>query len=107
MAKALSETLADDVRAALTAVLGDAARGADPLIRPPDHPASQARGVLPLARPLRGTPGGLAPRVAAALVPPAGGAAAAPPPAATSGVIAAVEVAGPGFLNLTLTDTAL
>ena len=33
MAKALSEILADDVRAALTAVLGDAARGADQIGR--------------------------------------------------------------------------
>ncbi|MBW8804828.1 MAG: arginine--tRNA ligase [Catenulisporales bacterium] len=107
MAKALSETLADDVRAALTAVLGDAARGADPLIRPSDHADFQANGVLPLAKALKGNPRELATRVAAALVPSAGGADADPPPAATSGVIAAVEVAGPGFLNLTLTDTAL
>src|SRR3954449_2263118 len=99
MAKALSEILADDVRAALTAVLGDAARDAAPLIRPSDHADFQANGVLPLAKAVKGNPRELAARVAAALAPSGA--------AATSGVIAAVEVAGPGFLNLTLTDAAL
>ena len=116
MAKALSEILADDVRAALTAVLGDAARDADPLIRPSDHADFQANGVLPLAKAVKGNPRELATKVAAALVPAgaegAAGAASATSaagsePVATSGVIAAVEVAGPGFLNLTLTDAAL
>ena len=119
MAKALSEILADDVRAALTAVLGDAARDADPLIRPSDHADFQANGVLPLAKAVKGNPRELATKVAAALVPAgaegAAGAASADSadssagsePVATSGVIAAVEVAGPGFLNLTLTDAAL
>ena len=106
MAKALSEILADDVRAALTAVLGDAARGADPLIRPSDRADFQANGVLPLAKAVKGNPRELAGRVAAALDPSAAssdGAGAV----ATSGVIAAVEAAGPGFLNITLTDAAL
>ncbi|MEY9893039.1 arginyl-tRNA synthetase [Catenulispora sp. MAP5-51] len=116
MAKALSEILADDVRAALTAVLGDAARDADPLIRPSDHADFQANGVLPLAKAVKGNPRELATKVAAALAPAgAEGAssaasatsAAGSEPVATSGVIAAVEVAGPGFLNLTLTDAAL
>ncbi|NUP48131.1 MAG: arginine--tRNA ligase [Catenulispora sp.] len=93
MAKALSEILAEEVRAALTAVVGEAARGADPLIRPSDHADFQANGVLPLAKAVKGNPRELATRVAAALP--------------TSGVIAAVEVAGPGFLNLTLADSAL
>ncbi|ACU74433.1 arginyl-tRNA synthetase [Catenulispora acidiphila DSM 44928] len=128
MAKALSEILADDVRAALTAVLGDAARGADPLIRPSDHADFQANGVLPLAKAVKGNPRELAMRVAAVLVGSAGsvGSEGAPDsagagvsaegeteggegtePVVTSGVIAAVDVAGPGFLNLTLTDAAL
>ncbi|WP_194923430.1 arginine--tRNA ligase [Catenulispora pinisilvae] len=125
MAKALSEILADDVRAALTAVLGDAARGADPLIRPSDHADFQANGVLPLAKAVKGNPRELATRVAAVLAPAAGAAAdaagsaeagtaagaedaeAAAETVPTSGVIAAVEVAGPGFLNLTLTAAAL
>ena len=71
MAKALSETLADDVRAALSAVLGDAARDADPLIRPSDHADFQANGVLPLAKAVKGNPRELATRVAAALKPAA------------------------------------
>jgi len=119
MAKALSETLADDVRAALTAVLGDAARDADPLIRPSDHADFQANGVLPLAKAVKGNPRELATRVAAALAPSAASptassenaegteSASGTAPVPTSGVIAAVEVAGPGFLNLTLTDAAL
>ncbi|MEY9931946.1 arginyl-tRNA synthetase [Catenulispora sp. GP43] len=116
MAKALSEILADDVRAALTAVLGDAARDADPLIRPSDHADFQANGVLPLAKAVKGNPRELATKVAAALAPAgaagvdsadASGQPAAAPHVPTSGVIAAVEVAGPGFLNLTLTDAAL
>ncbi|MFL6114852.1 MAG: arginine--tRNA ligase [Catenulispora sp.] len=110
MAKALSEILADDVRAALTAVLGDAARGADPLIRPSDHADFQANGVLPLAKALKGNPRELAARVAAALVPSGGDAAVvgtATSGAPVSGVIAAVDVAGPGFLNLTVADAAL
>jgi arginyl-tRNA synthetase len=107
MAKALSEILADDVRAALTAVLGDAARDADPLIRPSDHADFQANGVLPLAKAVKGNPRELATKVAAALVPASADSAAGSEPITTSGVIAAVEVAGPGFLNLTLTDAAL
>ena len=118
MAKALSEILAEDVRAALIAVLGDAARDADPLIRPSDHADFQANGVLPLAKAVKGNPRELATQVAAALVPAAGGgdpvqtasgtaSGAVSSSVSTSGVIAAVEVAGPGFLNLTLADGAL
>ncbi|GAA2029040.1 arginine--tRNA ligase [Catenulispora yoronensis] len=110
MAKALSEILADDVRAALIAVLGDAARGADPLIRPSDHADFQANAVLPLAKAVKGNPRELATRVAAALVPAADSDAAdahAATTAAPTPIIAAVEVAGPGFLNLTLRDSAL
>jgi arginyl-tRNA synthetase len=63
--------------------------GADPVVRPSDHADFQANGVLPLAKRLGRNPREVAVQVAAA--------------AGLDGV-AAVEIAGPGFLNLTLSD---
>jgi arginyl-tRNA synthetase len=80
------------IAAAVGGLVPDAA-GFDPVIRPSDHADLQADGVLPLARALRTNPRELAGRVAAALPP--------------DDLIATCDVAGPGFLNLTLTDDAL
>jgi arginyl-tRNA synthetase len=129
MVEALAEVLQDRVRNAMTTALGAAATDADPLIRPSDHADFQANGVLPLAKALKANPRELAAKVAEALRANGGGSADAAgaiaagaagdadansagantPSAAdpVDDVIAAVEVAGPGFLNLTLTDAAL
>jgi arginyl-tRNA synthetase len=88
----LTAALEERVRAAIARVLPDEA-GADPLVRPSEHADFQANGVLPLARKLRTNPRGLATRVAEALPP--------------DELIARVEVSGPGFLNLTVTDGAV
>jgi arginyl-tRNA synthetase len=81
------------VQQAMTAALGPEASGADPLIRPSDHADFQANGVLPLAKPMRANPRELAAKVAEALPP--------------DDLIAARAVSGPGFLNLTVTDTSI
>jgi arginyl-tRNA synthetase len=88
----LTAALEERVCAAIARVLPDEA-GADPLVRPSEHADFQANGVLPLARKLRTNPRELAARVAEALPP--------------DELIARVEVSGPGFLNLTVTDRAV
>jgi len=80
------------VRRAFTAVLGESI-AADPIVRPSEHTDLQANGVLPLAKRHGVAPRELAARVAAAL------------PA--DDVLAAVVPSGPGFLNITLSDSAL
>ena len=79
------ELLADRLRPAFDAVAG--APGTDPVVRPSDRADAQANGALPLAKAVGRNPR----EVAAAVV-----------DAADLDGVAAVEIAGPGFLNLTL-----
>ena len=87
----LASLLSDAVAAACAAALDTAEFAA--VVRRSEHADFQADGVLPLARTLRRNPRDLAASVAAAL--PIGG------------LLADRQVAGPGFVNLTLTDRAL
>ncbi|MET9876157.1 arginine--tRNA ligase [Actinacidiphila glaucinigra] len=70
------------------------ALGADPLLRRSDRADFQANGVLGLAKRNKQNPRELAAQVVEAL--PAG-----------DELIAAVEVSGPGFLNITVSDAAI
>lgn len=75
---------------AALATLGPAAAGADPVVRPSQHADFQMNGAMPLAKVL-----GLAPRdIAQALRKTVD----------LEGIASATEVAGPGFVNITLTD---
>ncbi|MFD4033932.1 arginine--tRNA ligase [Streptomyces sp. NPDC058637] len=88
----LASTLQQQLADALTAALPDAG-AADPLLRRSDRADFQANGILALAKKLKGNPRELAAQVTAALP--------------TGGLIKDVEVSGPGFLNVTLTDRAI
>lgn len=89
----LSSLLEFRLREAMAAVLPPEVADADPQVRRSDHADFQADGILPLARPLRANPRELASRVVAEL--------------GTDEVIAAAEVSGPGFINLTVNDDAI
>jgi arginyl-tRNA synthetase len=80
------------VRRGFAAAVGDAI-DADPIVRLSEHADLQANGVLPLAKRHGLVPRQLAAQVAAAL------------PA--DDLLASVVPGGPGFLNITLTDSAL
>ncbi|TDC76901.1 arginine--tRNA ligase [Streptomyces hainanensis] len=88
----LAEAVRQRVSDALAAVLPEAA-GADPLLRRSDRADLQANGMLALAKRLKGNPRELAGRVVGEV--------------ATEGLIGDIEVSGPGFLNITLTDEAI
>ncbi|MFF4078699.1 arginine--tRNA ligase [Streptomyces sp. NPDC001777] len=88
----LASTLQQQLADALTAALPDAGT-ADPLLRRSDRADFQANGILALAKKLKGNPRELASQVTAAI--PAGG------------PIEEIEVSGPGFLNITLSDRAI
>ncbi|MEV7401486.1 arginine--tRNA ligase [Streptomyces sp. NPDC091267] len=88
----LASTLQQQLADALTAALPDAGT-ADPLLRRSDRADFQANGILALAKKLKGNPRELAAQVTAAL------------PA--SDLIKEIEVSGPGFLNITLSDKAI
>ncbi|MFF1836116.1 arginine--tRNA ligase [Streptomyces sp. NPDC058231] len=88
----LASTLQQQLADALTAALPDAGT-ADPLLRRSDRADFQANGILALAKKLKGNPRELASQVTGAI--PAGG------------LIKEIEVSGPGFLNITLTDRAI
>ncbi|WP_327177256.1 arginine--tRNA ligase [Streptomyces sp. NBC_01335] len=88
----LASTLQQQLADALTAALPDAG-AADPLLRRSDRADFQANGILALAKKLKGNPRELASQVTAAI--PAGE------------LIKEIEVSGPGFLNITLTDRAI
>ncbi|WP_299537931.1 arginine--tRNA ligase [uncultured Streptomyces sp.] len=88
----LASTLQQQLADALTAALPDTG-AADPLLRRSDRADFQANGILALAKKLKGNPRELAAQVTAAL------------PA--DGPIKDIEVSGPGFLNITLTDRAI
>ncbi|MFE7621394.1 arginine--tRNA ligase [Streptomyces sp. NPDC057496] len=88
----LASTLQQQLADALTAALPDAGT-ADPLLRRSDRADFQANGILALAKKLKGNPRELAAQVTAAI--PEGG------------PIKEIEVSGPGFLNITLSDRAI
>ncbi|MFD7069909.1 arginine--tRNA ligase [Streptomyces sp. NPDC059913] len=91
LASSLQQQLAD----ALTAALPDAGT-ADPLLRRSDRADFQANGILALAKKLKGNPRELASKVTAEL-----------PSGPDGGLIKEIEVSGPGFLNITLSDRAI
>lgn len=88
----LASTVDQRIANALSAALPEAGT-ADPLLRRSDRADFQANGMLALAKKLKGNPRELAAKVVEAL--------------ATAGLIKEVEVSGPGFLNLTVTDRAI
>ncbi|WP_424891368.1 arginine--tRNA ligase [Streptomyces sp. XH2] len=88
LASSLHQRIAD----ALSAALPEAG-AADPLLRRSDRADFQANGMLALAKKLGGNPRELAGKVVEGL--PAGD------------LIKEVEVSGPGFLNVTITDEAI
>ncbi|WP_329255464.1 arginine--tRNA ligase [Streptomyces sp. NBC_01478] len=76
---------------ALTATLPEAA--ADPLLRRSDRADFQANGILALAKKAKANPRDLATQVVASVV--------------TGDLVKDIEVSGPGFLNITITDQAI
>ncbi|MGK5446916.1 arginine--tRNA ligase [Streptomyces radiopugnans] len=88
----LAATVHQRVADALSAALPEAA-SADPLLRRSDRADFQANGMLALAKKLKGNPRELAGRVVAAMP--------------ETDEIAGVEVSGPGFLNITVSDAAI
>ncbi|MEU1942723.1 MULTISPECIES: arginine--tRNA ligase [unclassified Streptomyces] len=95
----LAATVHQRVADALSAALPEAA-SADPLLRRSDRADFQANGMLALAKKLQGNPRELAAKVVAHL--PVAATSADPDP-----VIADIEVSGPGFLNITIADSAI
>ncbi|MFC8919817.1 arginine--tRNA ligase [Streptomyces sp. NPDC057116] len=88
LASTVQQRLAD----ALTAALPEAG-SADPLLRRSDRADFQANGILALAKKLKGNPRELATKVVGAI------------PA--NDVLEDIEVSGPGFLNITVSDKAI
>ncbi|MFC8900899.1 arginine--tRNA ligase [Streptomyces cinereoruber] len=88
LASTVQQRLADGLSAALPE-----AASADPLLRRSDRADFQANGILALAKRLKGNPRELATQVVEAI------------PA--NDVLKEVEVSGPGFLNITVTDRAI
>jgi arginyl-tRNA synthetase len=88
---ALTDQVHDALRRRIATVLPDHA-DADPLVRASDHADLQANAALGLARTTRRRPAELAADLVAGLSDP---------------VLAAGDVSGPGFINLTLDDRAI
>ncbi|MGV9892557.1 arginine--tRNA ligase [Streptomyces sp. NPDC003395] len=88
----LTASVHQRLASALSAALPEAA-GADPLLRRSDRADYQANGILALAKKAKANPRELAAQVVAQVT--------------TGGVIKDVEVSGPGFLNVTVTDRAI
>ncbi|MFD4994980.1 arginine--tRNA ligase [Streptomyces buecherae] len=97
----LAATVHQRVANALSAALPEAG-SADPLLRRSDRADFQANGLLALAKKLKGNPRELAAQVVGVLDGTAEG---AERPA--DDVVQDVEVSGPGFLNITLSDQAI
>jgi len=95
LAATVHQRLAD----ALSAALPEAG-AADPLLRRSDRADFQANGMLALAKKLKGDPRSLAAKVVERI--PTAATDSDPDPA-----IAAIEVSGPGFLNITVSDSAI
>lgn len=94
----LAEVLHERVRKAITTAFADAG-DVDPQLRRSDRADWQANGILPLARILKTNPRAIATAVTDHLThDEAGG---------SEGVLARVEVSGPGFINLDVTDAAI
>ncbi|MGW2540890.1 arginine--tRNA ligase [Kitasatospora sp. NPDC001574] len=94
MATVLS--IADAVQQRFTKALSTAfpdAADSDPQLRRSDRADFQANGIMSLAKPLRANPREVAARVLENL--------------AADDVIAGLEVSGPGFINVTVTDAAI
>src|SRR5579884_3123763 len=92
--RSLEEQTRDAMARAMSAVLPAELADADPLVRRSEHADFQANAALSLAKKAGKKPRELAESIAAALREQTGGAIGA-------------EVAGPGFLNLTVTDRAI
>ncbi|GHI05840.1 arginyl-tRNA synthetase [Streptomyces cellostaticus] len=88
----LSDSVQQQLASALSATVPEAA-GADPLLRRSDRADFQANGILALAKKAKANPRELATQVVSQVV--------------TGDVIKEVEVSGPGFLNITITDKAI
>jgi arginyl-tRNA synthetase len=88
----LSASVQQHLATALSAALPEAG-SADPLLRRSDRADYQANGILALAKKAKANPRELATRVVTEVV--------------TGEVIKDIEVSGPGFLNITLTDRAI
>jgi arginyl-tRNA synthetase len=82
-----------DLTARLAAMFDAVAPGADPVVRPSDHSDLQANGALALARSLGRSPREVAEEVVAR--------------DDLADICVRVEVAGPGFINLTFSDAYL
>ncbi|MFB4312153.1 arginine--tRNA ligase [Actinomadura sp. GTD37] len=82
--------LASQVQAALSAAFGPSYADADPVIRPSQFADLQANVALPLAKKLGRKPRDVANAIVANLD--------------TADVVSEVQVSGPGFINLTLSD---
>lgn len=78
---------------ALSAALPEAGAGVDPLLRRSDRADYQANGILALAKKAKANPRELATQVVERIT--------------TGDLLADVEVSGPGFLNITVTDKAI
>ncbi len=85
-------TIAELLRPAFASVGGE---GADPVVRPSDRADAQANGALPIAKSLGQNPRQVAETVVAAAR------------SVLDDVCSNVEIAGPGFLNLTFKNTFL
>jgi arginyl-tRNA synthetase len=88
----LSHSVEQQLASALSAALPEAA-GADPLLRRSDRADFQANGILALAKKAKANPRELATQVVANVV--------------SGDLIKEIEVSGPGFLNVTITDRAI
>ncbi|MFF4210840.1 arginine--tRNA ligase [Streptomyces sp. NPDC001796] len=88
----LTSAVHQRLASALSAALPEAA-DADPLLRRSDRADFQANGILALAKKAKANPRELATQVVGRVV--------------TGDVIGNVEVSGPGFLNITVTDQAI
>ncbi|MEU2585752.1 arginine--tRNA ligase [Streptomyces avermitilis] len=88
----LSDSVHQRLAAALSAALPQA-DSADPLLRRSDRADFQANGILALAKKAKANPRELATQVVERIV--------------TGEVIREVEVSGPGFLNITISDRAI
>ncbi|MDH6225687.1 arginine--tRNA ligase [Streptomyces sp. MJP52] len=90
--KSLTASVHARLADALSAALPEAA-SADPLLRRSDRADYQANGILALAKKAKANPRELAARVVEQVV--------------TGDVIEDIEVSGPGFLNVTVSDRAI
>ncbi|MEV0982609.1 arginine--tRNA ligase [Streptomyces sp. NPDC049915] len=88
----LTASVHQRLASALSAALPEAA-GADPLLRRSDRADYQANGILALAKKAKANPRELATQVVAQVT--------------TGDLIQDIEVSGPGFLNVTITDRAI